>query len=123
MNANAKIPAVTNAIGTPCIPLGTSDNASCSRKPANITNANVKPMPFDNAYIVPSNKPKSFCITKIATPRTAQFVVMRGKNTPRAAYNDGLIFFKIISTICTKAAMTRMKAMVCKNPKLKGFNR
>ena len=123
MNANAKIPAVTNAIGTPFIPFGTSDNSSCSRNPANITNASVKPMPFDNAYIVPSNKPKSFCITKIATPRTAQLVVMSGKNTPSAAYNDGLIFFKIISTICTKAAITRMKAIVCKNPKLKGFNR
>ena len=123
MNANAKMPAVTKAIGTPCIPFGTSDNANCSRNPANITKANVKPTPFDKAYIVPSKSPKSFCITKIATPRTQQLVVMSGKKTPRAAYNDGLIFFKIISTICTKEAMTKMKAIVCKNPKLKGFNR
>ena len=60
MKASARIPAVTSAIGTPFIPFGTSDKASCSRKPAKITNANVKPTPFDNAYIVPSNKPKSF---------------------------------------------------------------
>ena len=94
MKASARIPAVTNAIGTPFIPLGTSDNSSCSRKPAKITNANVKPTPFDNAYIAPSNKPKSFCITRIATPSTQQFVVMRGKNTPNAAYKEGLIFSK-----------------------------
>ena len=123
MNAKANMPAVTKAIGTPCIPFGTSDNASCSRNPAKITKAKVKPTPFDNAYIVPSKSPKSFCITKMATPSTQQLVVMSGKKTPRAAYNDGLIFFKIISTICTKAAMTKMKAIVCKNPKLNGFNR
>ena len=123
MNANAKMPAVTSAIGTPFIPLGTSDSVSCSRNPAKTTNANVKPTPLANAYIVPSKRPKSFCITKIATPSTQQLVVMRGKNTPNAAYNEGLIFFNMISTICTNAAMTKMNAMVCKNPKLKGFNR
>ena len=123
MNANARMPAVTNAIGTPFIPLGTSDSVSCSRKPAKTTNAKVKPTPLAKAYIVPSNNPKSFCITKMATPRTQQLVVMSGKNTPNAAYNEGLIFFNMISTICTNAAMTKMNAMVCKNPKLKGFNR
>lgn len=123
MKANARIPAVTNAIGTPFIPFGTSDSVSCSRNPAKTTNANVKPTPLAKAYIVPSNKPKSFCITRIATPRTQQLVVMSGKKTPKAAYNEGLIFFNMISTICTNAAMTKMKAMVCKNPKLKGFNR
>ena len=123
MKANAKMPAVTSAIGTPFIPFGTSDSVSCSRKPAKTTKAKVKPAPFDKAYIAPSNKPKSFCMTKIATPRTQQFVVMSGRKTPRAAYSEGLIFFKIISTICTNAAMTKMKAMVCRNPKLKGFNR
>ncbi len=123
MNARASMPAVIKAIGTPCIPFGTSARASCSRIPAKTTKANVKPKPLDNAYIVPSNKPKSFCITKIATPRTAQLVVMSGKKTPRAAYNEGLTFFNIISTICTKAAITKINAIVCKNPKLKGFNR
>ena len=99
MKASARIPAVTNAIGTPCIPFGMSDNSSCSLIPANMTSAKVKPAPFDNAYIAPSNRPKSFCITKMATPSTQQFVVISGKNTPNAAYKAGLIFFNIISTI------------------------
>ena len=58
MKARAKIPAVTNAIGTPCIPLGTSDNASCSRKPANITNANVK-LSIIEPSVLPVKKSKN----------------------------------------------------------------
>ncbi len=43
INAKAKIPAITNAIGTPFIPLGASIRSICSLKPANKTMANPKP--------------------------------------------------------------------------------
>lgn len=49
MKAIANIPAVTKAIGMPCIALGTLLKASCSRMPANITNAKVKPMAVPQA--------------------------------------------------------------------------
>ena len=48
MNAIAKSPAQINAIGTPCIPFGRSVNSSCSRIPANIHKANVKPNDVEN---------------------------------------------------------------------------
>ena len=49
IKAIANIPAVTKAMGTPCIALGTLFNANCSRIPANITNANVKPIAIPQA--------------------------------------------------------------------------
>ena len=47
-------------------------------------------------------------------PSTAQLVVMSGKKMPSARYRAGMVFCIMISTSCTRAAMTRMKAMVCK---------
>ena len=46
-----------------------------------------------------SKLPPSNPNAKIATPKTAQFVVINGKKTPSAWYNGGLTFFRIISTI------------------------
>ncbi len=43
INANARIPAVTSAIGIPFIPLGTFARAICSRMPEKITRASAKP--------------------------------------------------------------------------------
>ena len=43
---------------------------------------------------------------------TAQLVVIKGRKMPRPAYRAGMLFFKNISTNCTREAMTRMKAMV-----------
>ena len=44
----------------------------------------------------------------LATPSTAQLVVISGKNTPSALYSAGAIFLSIISSICTSAAMMRL---------------
>ena len=35
-----------------------------------------------------------------------------GRNTPNALYRETIHFFKNISTICTRAAITRIKTMV-----------
>ena len=47
-------------------------------------------------------------------------VVISGRNTPSAEYRLGMLFFKNISTNCTSAAITRMKAIVCKYSKCSG---
>ena len=57
----------------------------------------------------------------IATPSKQQFVVINGKNTPNAWYKEGEIFFKIISIICTNAAITKINKIVCKKPKPQAF--
>ena len=44
MKAMARMPAVMSAMGTPFIPLGISTSSSCSRRPAKMTMATVKPM-------------------------------------------------------------------------------
>ena len=43
MKAMARIPAVTSAMGTPFMPLGVPVSSSCSRMPAKMTSARVKP--------------------------------------------------------------------------------
>ena len=43
MKAIARMPAVTRAMGTPFIPLGVPVSSSCSRMPAKMTSARVKP--------------------------------------------------------------------------------
>jgi hypothetical protein len=45
-----------------------------------------------------------FAISAIA--KTAQFVVIKGKNIPNALNRAGLTFFTNISTSCTVEAMT-----------------
>ena len=52
---------------------------------------------------------------RIATPRTMQFVVISGRNIPRAWYIIGDVFLSIISTIWTSEAITRMKTTVIIN--------
>ena len=54
MNAIARIPAVTRAIGIPLNALGTLFSASCSRRPAKSTIASPKPSEVANAYTVAS---------------------------------------------------------------------
>lgn len=99
INAIAKIPAVISAIGTPRINAGVSFISNFSRIPANNVIANVKPIAVAKANTTLSPIVNSFCTNKIATPNTAQLVVISGKNTPRAEYNAGETFFNIISTI------------------------
>ena len=100
------------AVGMPSMPLGNFVSANCSRIPANSTNARPKPADVERAKTTLSSKFISFWITIMATPRIVQFVVISGKNTPSAWYSEGEIFLSIISTICTKAAITRMYDMV-----------
>lgn len=84
MKASASRPAQRRANGVPRIPLGVSVSSSCSRMPANIHNARVNPMLVDTPYVIDSMRLKFFCTTRIATPNTAQLVVMSGRNTPKA---------------------------------------
>jgi hypothetical protein len=49
---------------------------------------------------------------RMATPSTAQLVVINGRKMPKAMYRGGANFLRNISTNCTREAITRMKAMV-----------
>ena len=84
MKAMANRPAVTRAMLIPCMPFGTDTRLSCSRMPAKMTRAKPKPKAVLRAYHTPIIRLNSFWMTKIATPSTAQLVVIRGKNTPKA---------------------------------------
>ena len=110
----ANKPAAISAMGIPCIDLGTFVRLSCSRIPANNVNARAKPKAVETAKTTDSIRLKFFWITRIATPNMVQFVVIKGKNTPRAWYKEGETFLSIISTICTSAAITRINTIVCK---------
>ena len=46
--------------------------------------ARAKPIAVENAYTTLCTSENSFWMTKIATPKTAQFVVMRGRKIPKA---------------------------------------
>lgn len=85
MNANDNNPATSNAIGTPFIPFGTFTISRYSRILEKRIMANPNPMALAIAKTkalirVASSIPSA----RIATPRMAQFVVIKGKNTPRA---------------------------------------
>ena len=102
-------------MGTPFIPSGILANSNCSRILAKTINANAHPIEFEMATNTAFTKlllsnPKA----NIATPYSAQFVVITGRKTPKAWYKGGLTFFRIISTIWTNAAMTKIKVMVLK---------
>ena len=85
MNAKARSPAVTKAIGIPAIPFGIFANSICSLNPAKVDKAKPKPTAFAAAKITDSINPKSLLETaKIATPKTAQFVVISAKKIPKA---------------------------------------
>ena len=84
-NANDSKPATNKLIGTPCIPFGKVANSNCSLILAKTINASAKPIELAIAKKaafkrLPLSNPKA----KIATPRTAQLVVIKGKNTPSA---------------------------------------
>ena len=66
------------------MPSGTCVMASCSRIPAKIIKASANPIAVEIAYTTDSNKLYSFWITRIATPKIQQFVVINGRNTPNA---------------------------------------
>ena len=118
----ASKPAVINAMGVPCKAGGTLVRAKRSRRPAKIMIASVNPMALAKVKQTACNKLKSFWTLKMAIPKTAQLVVIKGKNMPRAPYKAGESFFKMISTICTNDAMTNMKTMVVIKVKLFGTN-
>ena len=84
MNAIARMPAVMSAIGVPFTPSGIRVSDKRSLMPAKITIASANPIAVEIAYTTDCNRLKSFWMTTMATPRMAQFVVIRGKNTPNA---------------------------------------
>ena len=85
-----------------------------SRTPAIKTIAIRKPNAVAKPFTTLSKIPYSLVTFVSATPRTAQFVVIRGRYTPRLCYNAGMDFFKNISTNCTSAAITRINTIVCR---------
>ena len=78
------MPAVINAMGTPCNAFGTFSSSNRSRRPAKRTSANVNPTATATAYTTASPKLYSFYTKRMATPRTAQFVVISGRKIPSA---------------------------------------
>lgn len=76
--------------------------------------ARVKPTAEAPPYSTEVSRSYSSRCTRIATPMTAQLVVISGRKMPRAAYRGGTIFLRNISTNCTSEAMTTMKTMVCR---------
>ena len=57
------------------------------------------------------------------TPSTAQLVVISGRYIPRDLYRVGLIFFIVISRLCTNTAIINIKMIVVKYSVLVGTNR
>ena len=72
----------------------------------------VKPTAVAKPFTMPVRIPYSFCTLVMATPSTAQLVVIRGRDTPSASYKEGMDFRRNISTNCTSAAITRINTMV-----------
>ena len=81
-NAIARIPAHINATGTPFMPLGTAVSSSCSLYPSKNPQSQCKAKRSRKAVGNGLHKIETLCITRMATPSTAQLVVMRGRNTP-----------------------------------------
>ncbi len=84
MKAIARMLAVSSAIGIPFMPAGTSSSSSRSRSPAKSTSASEKPMAVAVAKTTDSPRLYSFCTSRMAIPRTAQFVVISGRKMPSA---------------------------------------
>lgn len=85
IKASESKPATSSEIGTPCIPFGMFASSNCSLILENIIIANPNPTEIENAKTTAFNKFVSGKpIASRATPRTAQLVVINGKNTPRA---------------------------------------
>ena len=107
------IEAATSVMGKPLNASGASQFSMRERTPANNTIASMKPRPEPREFTIEATKSYYSSILSIVTPKTAQLVVISGRYTPRVACSEGTYFFKAISTSCTKAAITRMKTMVC----------
>ena len=83
--AKDKRPATNKLIGTPFIPSGMFASSNCSRILAKTIKANANPIEFEiaknTAFIkLLSSNPNA----NIATPKTAQLVVIKGRKTPNA---------------------------------------
>ena len=81
-NANAKMPAVTNAMDGPWKLRGMRDNSNRSRTLANNTNAKAKPTAdaHQNTVDLKIAPLKASSVAQmIAEPSTAQFVVISGR--------------------------------------------
>ena len=113
-------PAVTNTIGIPLNEGDISLYSIFSLRPAKITIAIVNPIAVPNALTIDWIKLYSFWTLIITIPRTAQFVVISGRYTPKALYKAGLNFFKNISTNWTNAAINKINTIVSKYSTLNG---
>ena len=82
-------------------------------------------IPTDNCKTIYNsfNKLYPSWILMMATPSTAQFVVIRGRKTPSALYSDGDVLAIAISTNWTNAAIIRIKAIVWRYPNPNGANK
>ena len=84
MKARDSRPAESMTIAMPRMPLGMLVSSSCSRMPAKTVSARPKPMAVLKAYMMLCARLKSFWMTRMATPSTAQLVVMSGRKIPSA---------------------------------------
>ena len=86
MNAIAIKAEAIRTIAVPWKGFGISLYSIFSRIPARIMMAIVKPTAVAKPFTIPVKIPYSFCTLVNATPSTAQFVVIKGRNTPNALY-------------------------------------
>ena len=112
INAIAISAAVINAIGTPLNACGTSVSSNLSLMLDMRTNASRKPIPAANPCTMLPRKLNSFVMLSKATPKIAQFVVIKGRYIPKASYKLVIFFLRKSSTSCTKVAITSMNATV-----------
>lgn len=118
MNAKPIKPVMIKAIPSPLRGAGTSEYLIFSLMAAKATMAKKKPKPLPIPNTVLSIKLYSFEIINKVPPKMEQFTVIRGKKIPKDIYNAGENFSIIISTNCTKAAITPMYIIRPKNSKL-----
>jgi hypothetical protein len=112
--------ATIKDIGSPLRDSGIGAISSLSLIEPIRTIARRKPEPLLIAKTIPDIRPKSLSIFKKATPSIAQFVVIRGRNIPRAEYKPGNCFLKNNSRNWTREAITRIKTTVLRYIKSKG---
>lgn len=106
MNANPIKPVMMNAIPKPLKGAGTSEYFNFSLMAAKATIAKKKPKPLPIPNTVLSIKLYSLEIINKVPPKIEQFTVIKGKKIPKDMYKAGENFSIIISTNCTKAAIT-----------------
>ena len=98
INARDISPAVISEIGFPFIAAGISALSNRSRAAAISTNASAKPSAPPMPLAIASKRVYPLSMFSIVTPKTAQFVVISGRYTPRLLYNDGIVFLRNTST-------------------------